>query len=1060
MTIRKTLSLVVALACLTLGTAYAMQNAQTDTAGNQPVPKEIEDPEYLGYRKEAAHATLMPYANLKEALAANRHASGLSRSLTGKWKFNWVSWPQKRPVNFYQPAYDVSNWKDISVPSNWQVQGYGTPFYRNFGYTFQRDFPRVMSTPPKNYTAYKDRNPVGSYRRNFEVPANWNGSRIFITFDGVDAGFFVWINGKKAGYSVNSRNAAEFDITSFVKPGKNMIAVEVYQYTSGSYLEDQDMWRLSGIFRNVTLWSAPQQHIRDFSLKTDLDNAYRNATVAIAAKIKNYSTVAAPAKTISAVLYDGTKPISASKATAAVPALKPGAEAVVQLSFTVQNPQKWTAETPRLYTTVITLNSKQKVTEIISTRVGFRKIEIKNRVFMVNGTPIKLKGVNRHEHWPEVGHAITENQMRRDLEVIKQGNCNHIRTCHYSDDPRWYELCDEYGIYLVAEANVECHGLMGRFNDEPLMKAAIIDRNVANVQSFKNHPSVIIWSLGNENGSGGTNFAAALNAVKAIDTTRPTHYEGFGIGAKNPADIDSRMYSTPESVEKSAQDAALKKPYYLCEYAHAMFNSMGSLAEYNELFDKYPALLGGAIWEYQDQGLWNRRDPKHPILAFGGGFGEFPNDHYFIHKGVVASDRSPKPHYQEMKHVYQWISVSEDNLSQGTVKIKNKYQFINLNDFNASWTLNENGIEIAKGNITLPEIAPLTEKSIKVPYSISKAKPGAVYHLNLSFTLNKDMLWAKKGFEIATNQFKLPLAAPALPVTDINANALELTKNDKLITVTGKGFKVVFDKATGIITQMERDGKNIIEPGGGPQLHLWRAPHQIDDMWAYKGWEAAGLKELHWAPAYITAEKTATGSVMVVTKLQATGKEKFEVSHQVTYTINGNGTIHIANMVNPNRPDLPLARLGVRLFLNKEYDRFSYFGRGPMENYSDRKTGASTGIYTSSVGEQLTPYEKPMECGNHEDVYWAKLSNTTGNGLKVMADTNLLQISALPYSDEELQLTEYRIDLPPVNRTVLCISHRTLGVGSNGCGPTPFEPYRVYARPDVFSYTINLLSRE
>ncbi|RYE04857.1 MAG: glycoside hydrolase family 2, partial [Sphingobacteriaceae bacterium] len=528
-----------------------------------------------------------------------------------------------------------------------------------------------MSTPPETYTAFKERNPVGSYRRDFEVPANWNGGRIFITFDGVDSGFFLWINGVKVGYSVNSRNAAEFDITKYVKPGKNMVAAEVYQYNSGSYLEDQDMWRLHGIFRNVTLWKAPDEHIRDFFIKTDLDAAYKNATALVSAKIKNFGTKNTSVKTVSASIYDNDNKIIAVK-TASVAALKVGEEVKVNFNVDVKNPQKWTAETPNLYTAVLQLKENNQVTETISQKIGFREIEIKGRLFLVNGVPIKLKGVNRHENWPEVGHAITEEQMRRDLEVIKQGNCNHVRTCHYSDDPRWYELCDEYGIYLVAEANVEAHGLMNKLNDEPRIKAAIVDRNVANVESFKNHPSVIIWSLGNEFGTGGSNFLAALAAVKSIDLTRPTHYEGFGVGEKNPADIDSKMYppiipyadsanvkkKLLSSVERAALNPKLTKPFYLCEFAHAMFNSMGSLKEYNDLFDKYPQLLGGAIWEFQDQGIWNRRDPQHPILAFGGGFGEFPNDHYFIHKGTVFSDRSPKPHYPEMKHEFQWISPS------------------------------------------------------------------------------------------------------------------------------------------------------------------------------------------------------------------------------------------------------------------------------------------------------------------------------------------------------------------------------------------------------------------
>jgi len=432
-----------------------------------PVPPEIENPLCLGINKEPAHATLMPYANLDEALKAQRHASSRCRSLNGPWKFHYVATPENRPEDFYKPEFDVSAWKEIPVPSNWQVLGYGTPYYRNAGYIFKNDFPKVMGEPPQDWTTYAERNPVGSYRREFDVPADWSGQRVFVTFDGVDAGFFLWVNGQRVGFSTNSRNAAEFDLTRFVKPGKNLIAAEVYRFCVGSYLEDQDMWRLSGIFRNVTLWCAPQTHVRDFSVQTELDPAYRNATVVVTAKVKNYGNAQTPGSQLKAQLYDRAgEAVAGAIAGIQVPALKPGEEAAVSAKFPVTNPAKWTAETPTLYTVVLSLmpapNATPATPEFLSARVGFRKVEIKGRVFMVNGTPVKLKGVNRHEHWSDVGHAITETQMIRDLEVIKQGNCNHIRTSHYSNDPRWYELCDEYGIYLCAEANCESHGNDGR----------------------------------------------------------------------------------------------------------------------------------------------------------------------------------------------------------------------------------------------------------------------------------------------------------------------------------------------------------------------------------------------------------------------------------------------------------------------------------------------------------------------------------------------------------------------------------------------------------------------
>jgi beta-galactosidase len=1021
------------------------------------VPREIEDPECLGINKESSHATLMPYGSLKEALAGNRYKSSFSKSLNGIWKFHWVDWPQKRPVGFYEPGYDISQWKEIKVPSNFQVEGYGTPYYSNFNYIFQKDFPRVMSIPPQRFTAYSERNPVGSYRRDFDLPSDWRGRRVFIKFDGVDAGFFIWVNGKKVGYSVNSRNAAEFDLTKYVKPGRNVLAVEVYRFTSGSYLEDQDMWRLSGIFRNVTLWSAPQLHIRDYAIQTDLDKHYQHAQVGVTAKVKNYNSTSSRPQQLRVVLYDGNKPVTGAAATKQIPVLKPGEEIVLQLNFPVNRPQKWTAETPKLYTAVISSGQEGHPNEILSSFTGIRKIDIKGRLFLVNGVPIKLKGVNRHENWPDDGHAVTEEQMIKDIVLIKQANCNHVRTSHYSNDPRWYELCDQYGIYLVAEANVECHGAMNEFNDEPRIKAAIIDRNVANVENFKNHASVVIWSLGNENGTGGTNFRAALQEIKRIDPTRPSHYEGFGIAGRNPADIDSQMYTDPENLEKNAKNKELTKPFYLCEYAHAMFNSMGSVDLYNELFDQYPALLGGAIWEWQDQGIYNRRDPQHPITAFGGGFGEYPNDRYFIHKGVVFSDRSPKPHFPELKHAYQWISILGKDLNKGLVTVKNRYQFTNLKAMKARWEISEDGVIINRGDLPAVNAPAGGQKDILVPLQFSP-KPGAEYFLRVSFHLAQNENWAPKGFEVASQQLRLPQLRPAIVEPPVGGR-LALNETDNVIKISGADFYLEFDKTRGTFSKMEKNGENLLQENGGPALHLWRAPHQIDDMWAYEGWKKNGLKTMKWTVNSVKLTQVSPEVAEIAVKLNGQGAQNFLVQHEVKYTINGKGLIKAVNSVNFSDSKLVLARIGVRMFLKKELNQFEFLGRGPMENYADRKSGFDVGRYRSSVEQQMTPYEKPMECGNHEDVRWASVTAGNKLGLTVRRSDSLLQVSALPYGDEEMDPVEYKIDLPKSKGTVLCISHQTLGVGSNGCGPRPLEPYRVYAKPCTFSYQIELLNK-
>ncbi len=1042
-----------------------------------PLPPEIEDTECLGINKEPAHATLMPYASLKEALAANRHASSFCRSLNGHWRFNWVPEPGQRPVDFYKPDFDVSGWKEIPVPSNWQVLGYGTPYYRNFGYTIQKDWPHVTSEPPRNFTAYTERDPVGSYRRDFEVPSAWQGRRVFLTFDGVDSAFFLWINGQKAGYSVNSRNAADFDITKYLKPGKNMVALEVYRYSSGTWLEDQDMFRLSGIFRNVTLWSAPQVHVRDFFVKTDLDADYKNATVEVTAKVKNLGAEAAAEQVLTVQLYGkDQKPLANAAGSVRVGKSALGHEQTVTVKFPVANPAKWTAETPNLYTAVLQVqpaDARGKASsEILSTRVGFRKIEIKGRQFLVNGTPIKLKGANRHENWPDVGHAVTEAQMIRDLELLKQGNCNHVRTSHYSDDPRWYELCDEWGIWLVAEANCESHGYDRRFDNEPKMKAAIIDRNVANVENFKNHPSVIIWSLGNENGGRGSNFIAALETIKAIDPSRPTHYERFGTGAANPADLDSQMYTNPNELPRIANSTTLTKPFYLCEYAHAMFNSMGAIGEYNDMFDKYPALLGGAIWEWQDQGLWNRRDPKRQFIAFGGGFGEVPNDRYFIHKGVVFSERQPKPHYPEMKKAYQWIGIEPADLAAGQVKVRNKYAFVRLADpgtksadagpqsfaVRASWTLSEDGKVVQQGKLAPLDLAPGAETVLTAAFKKITLKPGAEYFLRVSFTLAQDERWAKKGYEIAEAQFVLPVAAPASVADAAAMKPLKFDQDAEQIRITGSGFSVVFDKAEGTIRQLSRDGVNLLLPGGGPKVHLWRAPHRNDDMWAYNNWQSSGLTALKGETVRLTATPVGSSTVRVEAVIQATGQRGFALTHSAVYHVYGDGSIAVDNGLTMQGQRIPLARVGVRLLLDPRLDQFAYLGRGPMENYADRKRGFDVGLYASSVREQRTPYAKPMESGNHEDVRWAALSGKGVPGLLAQAEGGPLQVSAQPYTDEVMTPVEYSIDLPPSTNTVLTLSARTLGVGSASCGPRPLDQYIVWSSdPQSFSYVLRLL---
>lgn len=1021
------------------------------------MPPEIENEQIVSMNKEPWHATLMPYATLAEALGANRYTSSFARSLNGTWKFHWVPRPEERPTDFYKVGYDVSRWADLPVPSNWQMHGYGPPIYTNITYPFQPDWPKVTSEPPKEYTAYKERDAVGSYVRKFEVPSEWGGRRVYLSFDGIDAASFIWVNGKKVGYSNNSRNVAEFDVTPYVKPGPdNTLAVEVYRFSTGSYLEDQDMWRMSGIFRNVTLWSAPTLQVRDFHIVTDLDSQYKNATLKVTAKVRNTAPAPSPAASLDVTLYDRAgQPVAGGAGKIAVPALPAGKETVVDVSIPVLDPLKWTAETPNLYTAVLDLKTGAQTTELLSSRVGFRKVEIKGRVFMVNGVPVKLKGANRHENSPETGHYVTEKDMIRDLDLLKQANANHVRTSHYSNDPRWYELCDEYGIFLVAEANLECHG-MGSLADEPRMEKMWIDRNTANVENHKNHPSVVVWSLGNES-TGGPNNAAALRAVKAIDPTRPVHYEGFGSGPDQPADVDSQMYTQLGAVEDIAKSADRTKPFYLCEYAHAMFNSMGSLADYTDLFDKYPALMGGAIWEWEDQGLWNRRDPKKPFLAYGGGFGDFPTDRYYIHKGVVFSDRTPKPHYPEVKRAYQWVGFQPEDLASGKIRIKNKYEFLNLDRFTGHWTITGDGKVVQKGALPALALAPGQEKSITLPIQKFAPQPGVEYFLNLAVTLPKDEIWAKAGYEIANAQFLLPVAATAKVADAATMKPVRFQSAGGNVSVVGEGFTVGFSGANGMLSGLALGGVNVLLPGGGPKLWLWRAPHQKDDTYVSNDWEKIGLAEPTAKVLALNAAQVAPSIVRVATVIQYAMKGGFSATHTANYTIAGDGTVTVDNGVQFQGPEVFMARIGVRLRLDKRLDRVEYLARGPMENYADRKRGSDVGLYSSTVKEQLTPYAKPMDCGNREDMRWVALRGANMPTLLAQSEKELLQFSALPYVDEILAPTPYYEDLPPTKETVLCLSSKTLGVGSVGCGPPPLPPYRVPSKATDFTYVLRLL---
>ncbi len=740
-------------------------------------PPDWENEQVLHINTESPRATFIPYATVEQALNGDFTNSPFYFSLDGDWKFNWVPKPELRPTNFFETNFNDSNWKTIPVPASWEMNGYGTPIYVSSGYPFKIDPPRVTSEPPTNYTAFTERNPVGSYRRTIELPATWNGRRVFIHFDGVESAFYVWVNGQRAGYSQNSRSPSEFDITDLVKAGANQIAVEVYRWCDGSYLEDQDMWRMGGIFRNVYLYSTAEARIRDFAVRTIFDAGYSNATLEIKPVLAADKNLSLKNWTVNAQLFDAdgkavfTNELSHDAAEILnrdwnakimndrVP--QRGEPKFAWLTGLVANPAKWTAETPNLYTLVLTLRDEhENVVEADRCEVGFRQIEIRDGRFLVNGQPIRLRGVNRHEINPDTGHAISEADMVKDIELMKRANINAVRTCHYPDDPCWYELCDRYGLYVLDEANLEAQGTRGTLASDPRWTAAFLDRVIGLAERDKNHPCVITWSLGNESGFG-PNFAAMSAWLHEFDPTRPVHYEGaqgaaqrdlaFEPGETNaptmaqkmsgssldPASVDviSRFYPRvmdkyvkPDAPENTRWDYLLQiaqrtndtRPVMTSEYAHAMGNAIGNLQEYWDEIYSNPRLLGGFIWEWCDQGLRKTAPDGTKFIAYGGDFGDHPNLGIFCIKGVVTSDREIYPKYWEVKKAYQSVAIAPVNLKPGkvTIKVTNRNSFLNLKEYEARWSVTDSdGKELQSGVLGPVDCAPgkTCEVEIKIP---------------------------------------------------------------------------------------------------------------------------------------------------------------------------------------------------------------------------------------------------------------------------------------------------------------------------------------------------------
>jgi len=987
-----------------------------------------ENSRIFGINKEPAHATLIPFGS-KKLISRNTKDSPYSKSLNGIWKFNWVKIPSDRPKDFYKVDFDSSNWKEIDIPSNWQMRGYGIPIYTNVKYPYSvntKDIPSI----DHNY------NPVGSYLRIFNIPSNWKGREIFIHFGGVKSAFYIWINGNKVGYSQGSMTPAEFNITKFLKKENNILAVEVYRWSDGSYLEDQDMWRFSGIYRDVYLFSAPKVHIRDFFARCELNENYEDAILKVRINVSNYGESDIDQFNMEIALLDAEQQfISPEILMSETFGIKSDSEYIIELQAEIQNPKKWTGETPNLYDLILTLkNLKEEIVEVEHCKIGFRKVEINNNgSLLINGKSIILKGVNRHEHDPDEGRAIPYTRMVQDIILMKQNNINAVRTSHYPDHPKWYDLCDEYGIYVVDECNLESHELREILpGNDPDWTDACLDRMVSMVERDKNHPCVIIWSLGNEAGVG-TNFREMKITTIKIDDTRPIHYEGDY--SHEIPDMKSFMYLSPKNLERKAKrnlKHGIIKPIVLCEYAHAMGNSLGNFQEFMDVFEKYDNCIGGFIWDFIDQGLRKVIKDGKEFWAYGGDFGDEPNDRNFCINGIVMPDRKPNPALYEVKKVYQNIDVLPVNLVEGEVKIHNKYNFIHIDFVEIKWEVTANGAKIQEGFLDRFQVDPGGLKEVKIPFKIPEIRSNTEYHLKIVSILAEDSLWAKKGHILAWDQFKIPYNVPISTEGKLNElDDVGIEELEDFFIIKGETFKVRLGKITGAIEYLSFRDLDIISKPLIP--NFWRAPTDNergfvdfadvkvtdnDKTWK-KASETRTIKNINY-------EKINSKAIRVYVKSQVINAEK---PLDTTYTIYGNGDILIENKFTPSKN---MIRFGMQMEISREFKRMTWFGRGPHETMLDRKTGAAVGIYSGFVKDLIHPYIRPQENGNRTDVRWVALTNVKGSGILIsdLGGSNL-SISAWPYTMKDLEEAKHNHELPQRENITLNVDYRQQGVGGD-----------------------------
>jgi beta-galactosidase len=999
---------------------------------------EWENPAIFAINKEPPHATLFPFESRTLALGRDRSQSRYFQSLNGRWKFHWVRAPSDRPIDFYGTGFDDSVWDEIAVPGNWEVLGHGVPIYLNIRYPYERN-------PPFIHHHY---NPVGSYRTRFSIPPGWDGREIFLHFGAVKSAGYLWVNGDFVGYTQGSKTPAEFDVTRFVHQGENLLALEVYRWSDGSYLEDQDFWRLSGIERDVFLWAAPRVHVRDYFVVAGLDDRYVDGPLEVVADVRNYGDAAVRGWRVTAEVLDsdGASVLPDGPLAGGV-AVGPDEEVTLSLSDTVPTPRRWTAETPNLYTLLLTLTDESgNVAEVITSRIGFRRVEIAGGLLRVNGVPIVIKGANRHEHDPETGHVISEASMLEDIRLMKQFNINAVRTSHYPNDPRWYELADEYGLYIVDEANIESHG-MGyapetTLGNDSAWRDAHLDRTRRMVERDKNHPSIITWSLGNEAGNG-VNFYATYDWIKQRDSTRPVQYERALLDRNT--DIFVPMYPSPDRLERYVVEQRDPRPLIMCEYAHAMGNSVGNFTDYWEIIDRYDQLQGGFIWDWVDQGLRTTTPSGRTIFGYGGDFGppDTPSDGNFVINGLVQPDRRPNPHVWEVKKVYQFVRTEAVDLSAGVVRVTNRYAFRDLANIRLVWSMLADGVPMASGHMDDVQLSAGESREVRLPLPRIQPVSGVEYHLEVSFRLKEAEPLLPADHELAWDQFVLPFGGPVAPRPVADLPVLEVERDGSALAIAGIEFAARFDLDQGALTSYVWRGTELLLQA--PQANFWRPPTDNDfggnwqrqlSVWRRAGQDARAT--------IVDVARPSEHEVRVTVRSRPAGSE---ASLTTEYAVLGSGDVVVTHHLLPGSDSLPMMpRFGMSMQLPRAFANISWFGRGPHESYWDRKTGARIGRYEATVGELYFPYVRPQENGNRTDIRWMALTDDAGRGLLVTGDT-LLSVSALHFLPEDLdpgdeKAQRHASELDERNLVQLHIDHVQMGVGGiTSWGPTALPKY-------------------